>query len=171
MPCQAPAKAAPTPTVGVYRILRQDDEAITARLYKVFHDSALNSINQSAFLTKKTRFEEARQQVNNIFWPELSWYTYGVEAPNYIARRQAAKILDVLETASLPPARLMASAEGGITMSFVEGKNRAEIEAYNTGEIAAATYSGQSAPTVWELTDEHSDLEQAVVQIRVRLTA
>jgi len=56
-------------------------------------------------------------------------------------------------------------------VSFVEGSNRAVIEVYNTGEIAAATYSDQGEPVVWELNNTGSTLLDAIHQIRVRLTS
>jgi hypothetical protein len=171
MPCWVTPKTPPAAVIGIYRFLQQDDD-VTSRMYKGFLESTYNSIYQSAFLTRKARFAEARQQLSDTLWlDERSWHPYEAEKPNTIARNRAVKILDALEAASLPPTHVMPSAEGGITMSFVEGQSRAEIEAYNTGEIAVATYSGQTAPMVWELTDIDSELEQAVAQIRVRLTS
>ena len=65
----------------------------------------------------------------------------------------------------------MPSAEGGIALSFAEGEQHAEIEVYNTGEIVAATYSGQSEPTVWALDATESSLKSTIKEFRVRLSA
>ena len=109
--------------------------------------AAFEEIYKSSFWLSKARFAAARRQLSTTVSLKPDWDTYGAESPNELARTRAAQILDLLEEASFPPARLMPSAEGGISISFVAGDNRGEIEIYNTGEIAAATYSGQSEPT------------------------
>jgi hypothetical protein len=87
------------------------------------------------------------------------------------ARKVARQILDALEAESLPPSRLLPSAEGGISISFVERENRAEIEICNSGEVAVATYSISDDPVVWELSLADSELGSAIHKIRVHLAA
>jgi hypothetical protein len=67
--------------------------------------------------------------------------------------------------------RLAASVEGGIALSFVRINKRAVIEIYNTGEVAAATYSNDGEPAVWELEPSGDALLRTVDQIRVYLAA
>lgn len=159
------------PTTGVYRIVRLNDEAVTSPVYANFQRAALKEIYRSTFWLSKARFAEARERLNTMVYLEHGWDTYGAESPNDVALSLAAKILEALEEESLPPTRLMPSAEGGVAISFVEGNNRAEIEIYNTGEVAAATYSGHSEPAVWELDNINSELKRTIAQIRVHLAA
>ena len=156
---------------GFYRGLGQNDEALTSEVYVKDLCAKLDEIYRSAFWRSKARFADARQRLRTTVSLEHGWDTYAAEAPNDVARTLAAKILNALEADSLPPTRLMPSSEGGIAISFVEGDNRAEIEIYNTGQIAAATYSGHSEPVAWELTNTDSALKNAIIDIRVRLTA
>lgn len=159
------------PTIGFYRAFGQNDEAMTSKVYANELRAALAEVYRSTFWLSMARFAEARQRLRNTVALERGWDTYGAESPNDVARALAGRILDHLEASLLPPTRLMPSVEGGIAMSFVEGDNRAEIEIYNTGEVAAATYSGQSEPEVWELANTGSALKNAINRIRVRLAA
>ena len=114
--------------------------------------------------------KHGKNLTQRLFWSE-NWNTYGAEPPNHIARQIGAKILDMLERASLTPARLTPSAEGGIALSFVNNHKRAVIEIYNTGELAAATYSLEGEPEVWELEASDDPIVKTVDQIRVYLAA
>ena len=156
-------------TIGIYRVVGQNDEAVTSPTYATGLRTALEQIYKSAFWMSKARFAQARQRLNETAFLAHGWDTYGAESPNDLARTLADKILNVLETASLPPTRLTPSVEGGIAMSFVEGSNRAVIEIYNTGAIAAATYSDEGEPAVWELDSETDALQGTIAQIRVHL--
>lgn len=155
----------------ICRIFDQNDEAVTSRLYDADLRAKLDEIYNSAFWRSKARFVALRRRLNSTATLACGWDTYGAEPPNEVARSLARKILDVLEADLLHPTHLMPSAEGGIAISFVKGDNRAEIEIYNTGEIAAATYSGRSEPIAWDLMNTESALKNAVVEIRVRLAA
>ena len=143
-----------------------NDEAMTSSPYAA---SLRISLEQSTFWQTKKRFANARQRLGVIAHLAPGWDSYGSELPNTRARSLAARILDLLETVALPPTQLTPSVEGGIAISFVDGNARAVIEIYNTGEIAAATYSDQADPTVWEPTD--SQLLGSIERIRVHLAA
>jgi hypothetical protein len=167
-----PAQEAVSQPTGIYRFLGHNDEAMTSFIYMDTLRAAFEEIyKSSSFWHSKMRFAEARRRLSTTVSLEHDWDTYGAESPNDLARTLAAKVLDVLEEGSLPPSRLIPSAEGGIAMSFVAGDNRGEIEIYNSGEIAAAIYSGQTEPTVWELKNSDIALKNAIAQIRVHLAA
>ncbi len=155
------------PIVGIYR---QDDEASTSQLYASILRQSVSRMRESLFWTSKNRIVEARWRLHRTLFLRRDWDTYGAEPPSERARSQAMWILDQLEGSSLPPNRLMASAEGGIAMSFVEGNNRAEIEVYNDGEIVAAVYSAEQDPVVWEVADANPAMQLAIHRIRVHLT-
>ena len=171
MPQLAAQVADYRPPIGFYGIFDENDEAVTSQVYGRDLRAKLEEIYKSAFWRSKARFIEARRRLKSTVTLACGWDTYGAEAPNDVARGLARKILDALEADLLPPTHLMPSAEGGIAISFVDGDNRAEIEIYNTGEIAAATYSGRSEPMAWELSNTESALKNAIIEIRVRLAA
>jgi hypothetical protein len=122
-------------------------------------------------LRSKVLFADARRQLKATTDLKEGWHGYEAEVPTDTARKLAGSVLDELERASLPPIRLTVSAEGGIALSFIEGHNRAIIEIYNTGEIAAATYADHGEPLAWELQVRDSELEQTIDRIRVYLAA
>ena len=154
------------PTVGIYRETGRNDEAVTS-----YATGVSTSLEQSAFWLTKVRFANARQRLSATASLPRGWDSYGAEAPNDIARGLAAKVLNALETATLAPMRLTPTVEGGIALSFVEAERRAVIEVYNTGEIAAAMYSDQGEPVVWEVESAEAALLGSIEQIRVHLAA
>ena len=157
------------PLSGFYGNLRARDYSWTEPHKKAW-SQADRKIRASAYLSNKERFIDLRQHLGMTSQLAMGWDTYGAEAPNDQARNLASELLGLLENASLAPARLLPSAEGGIAMSFVEGEQRAEIEIYNTGEIAAATYAGQGEPAVWSLDANETSLKNAIEQFRVYLS-
>ena len=157
---------------GLARPWRRNDESVTSRSYmRRFGDPLDQTMSSSAYWQNKSRFLGVRQRLESTARLLQGWDTYFADAPNDHARAMAWKIVAVLEQESLPPTRLMPSSEGGIAISFVEDDNRAELEIYNTGEIAVATYSSRSEPVVWELDPTDSALKNAIDQIRVHLAA
>lgn len=100
---------------------------------------------------------------------QAGWDTYNAEPPNETSRAYAERLLAVLELSSLIPARVLPSAEGGIALTFVASRKRAEIEVYNSGEMVAATYSDQDQLDVWEFA--WTEAPATVAKIRVYLSA
>lgn len=147
---------------------------LEAPRYREGHEKSIASISKSfywqtkAFLASFAKLRERLERTANL---SDGWDTYDAERPSDLARSLAGRVLDALESARLIPSHLMPSAEGGIAFSFVDGENRAEIEVYNSGEIAAATYTNRSEPIVWELSESDSELRTLAHKIRVHLTA
>jgi hypothetical protein len=170
MPLLAP-NAIYRPTIGIYPAIDWNDEAVTSSAYANNVQTAREQIYRSTFWQDKLRFANARQRLENIQSLGPDWDTYGAEPPNAIARTLAGKILDLLETASLPPTCLNPTVEGGIAISFIENVRRAVIEIYNTGEVAAATYSDEGEPIVWEPVPSEVPMRNSIYKIRVHLAA
>lgn len=164
-----PLEALQRPTVGIYRSIGRNDEAVTSKAYETSLQTSLEQ--KSTFWRTKVHFADARQLLSATASLAHGWDGYGSEPPNANASSLAARILDLLETASLVPTQLTPTVEGGIALSFVEGNSRAVIEIYNTGEVAAATYSDQGEPTVWALEPTEAPLLGSIEQIRVHLAA
>lgn len=159
------------PPIGFNPIFDQNDEAVTSKVYGKDLLAKFEEIYKSAYWLTKARFFEARRRLSSTVTLGRDWNTYGAEPPNDLARALAGTVLDALEADLLPPSHLVPSAEGGIAISFVEGFSRAAIEIYNTGEIAAATYSGRGEPAAWELSTTESTLKKTIFQIRVHLAS
>jgi hypothetical protein len=159
------------PTVGIYREVGRNDEAITSAAYAVGLHTSLEQIYRSTFWVTMARFACARQQLSATASLAQGWDTYGAEPPNNVARDLATRVLAALEKSALPPTQLTPTVEGGIALSFVDGHNRAVIELYNTGEVAAATYSDEGTPAVWDIEPDDAVLQHSIEQIRVHLSA
>ncbi len=154
---------------GIYCLVDLNEDA--ARRYKNVFASVASSRRGSAFLTMMASFAEARERLESTIGLELNWDTYNAEPPNETARTLARRILDSLEVISFPPTRVMPSVEGGIGLAFVEQDNRADLEVYNTGEIAAVIYSALKAPETWTVPDTDRSLKTTIDRIRVHLAA
>src|SRR5947208_2620679 len=59
------------------------------------------------------------------------------ETPNDQAIIWGHIIIDELERMQFPPTRVVASAEGGIAVCFVNGQKYADIECLNSGDVIA----------------------------------
>jgi hypothetical protein len=167
MPLLIPVTNSSMPPVGIYYGM----EAITAGAYL---KALERGIDRSSFWRAKRAFQDARTRLKTLTDLSAGWDTYDAEPPAPLACTLAVDVLDCLEAAALPPDRIKPSVEGGIAMSFVNGENRAEIEIYNSGEIALASYSNQTEPIIQEWNSAESDmsaLKKGVAEIRVRLAS
>lgn len=167
MPVVAPTSG-PDCSIGIYQSLNSGDESITSPYGEVLRNSELY---RSSFWASRAGFADARRRLVAASALPRGWDTYDADPPNDFARELSKRILLLLEDAALTPARLLPSSEGGVTLSFIEGDNRAEIEVYNTGEIATAIYSDDVDPTVREVEATRDALVEAITNIRVHLAA
>ena len=158
----------PSQIPGVYRYASQNDSTQTsADFSNVIKDLS----NVSVFWTNKPYFDDAKKLLQQTAGLVTDWDTYGGEPPNLRSRELAAKVIAIMEQESLPPSRLLASSEGGICISIIKGSSRAVIETYNSGEIAAATYSDVEHPITWDLESSESAIKDTLEKIRVRISA
>lgn len=171
MPMLVSHEAITRPIVGIYRTVWQNDEALTSAERRGCVTGVLDQIFQSDVWELKARIGAARDRLTQTSMLQQGWDTYGAEPPNEMARVLAARVLALLEVAVLPPTRLLPSAEGGIALAFARGNGRAEIEIYNTGEIAAVAYSGDDEPTAWDLDESDAAIKSTIERIRVHLSA
>lgn len=157
------------PAVAIVRFVRENEAAATPAAYASGLNAALERIFTSAYWLNKAEFSDVRQQFDSTGSLGQGWDSQGADPPNSIARTRAKRIIDLLETTSLPPARVTPTVEGGIALSFVGESRRAVVEVYNTGEIAAAIYSDQGEPMVWELEPNEAEVLDSIRQIRAHL--
>lgn len=93
------------------------------------------------------------------------------DKPNEIAVQNAVALLKILQQYRIAPARLTASAGGGIGIAFLQGLKRALIEVYNEGDLTATLSSGPGGPEVWEFDSRNDALIAAVERIGVYLSS
>jgi hypothetical protein len=156
------------PPVGIHSFI-EPNAAGPAEAYRDVLQQWHRAVLQSAFLSSKTRFDDAWQRLKAAALLRHGWDSYTADPPNEVARTLAGTILDELEANHLPPTRLMPSVEGGIGLVFVEGGNRAYLEVCNTGETVVAIYQAQGEPEVWELDTTQASRNAAIHRIRVHL--
>ena len=97
------------------------------------------------------------------------WNTYGAAPPNDTAISLAKLVLTCLAARGLRPHRVNPSAEEGVCISFRNGRLYADIECFNTGEVAAATSDGLGQHRVWEVAPDREGIEQTLAHIGAHL--
>jgi hypothetical protein len=88
------------------------------------------------------------------------------EGPSPDAVKWACLVLQQLESGALPPTRVVASAEGGVAICFVQGDKYSDIECLNSGTILGVLSDGRGRPTVWEIEPSPGAIAWAVDRIR-----
>jgi hypothetical protein len=147
-----------------------NDEAITSDYPRQFRER-IHSLMKSEFFLTQRRFVELREQLAMLSRLRRNWDSYDADPPNEAARMTAHRILAILEHDAYPPCRIVASAEGGVGLCFVEGDRYADIECLNSGEILAAKFRGDREPTVWETENVDRSIKATIEQIRVHIAA
>ena len=82
---------------------------------------------------------------------EDDWNGYGAEAPNERARSAAGEVLDLLDDLECSPSRIIASADGGISLVFLIPGGYVDIECCNEGDILVGFQRSGQAPEVEEV--------------------
>src|ERR1039458_8181774 len=77
-----PPQALHGPTVGIYRAIGRNDEAVTSKAYAPSLRTSLEQICRSTFWLTKARFAEARQRLSATGSLAQGWDGYGSESPN-----------------------------------------------------------------------------------------
>jgi len=116
-------------------------------------------------------FDQAQGQLQELAGLSPNWDSYGAEAPNEQARNTAKRVLTLLRSMSVPPTRIVASAEGGVGICFAREDLYADFECFNTGEIVAVRYRGSGEPVAWEVQPEDEAIKTAIEQIRAHFSA
>jgi hypothetical protein len=90
----------------------------------------------------------------------------GAEKPSEGAIAWASAMLEQLLVDEIPPTRLVASAEGGVAICFVNGDKYADVEFLNTGEILGVVSNRRDRPVAWEVGANSSGMAGASARIR-----
>jgi hypothetical protein len=90
----------------------------------------------------------------------------GSEPPSISALAHARAVLQQLETESLEPTRIVASADGGVAICIGTEDKYSDIECLNSEEILGVTSNRRDTPFVWQVDPSPSGLAGAVARIR-----
>jgi hypothetical protein len=80
-----------------------------------------------------------------------NWDSYGAEPPNASSIQIARAIIKELSSIELEPTGIDPSVEGGVCISFREGRRYADLECFNNGCVLAVTSLGGADTKVWEI--------------------
>lgn len=98
-------------------------------------------------------------QADSTLWPSEA------EQPSADALGWGRSILLRLFACDVLPARVIASAEGGVAVCFVDGDRYADIESHNSGVILGVLSNKRNRPTVWEVERSADGIARAVQRI------
>lgn len=107
----------------------------------------------------------AALQANSELWPDEA------EPPSGLAIAYAHAILAELSLDRFAPSRVVASAEGGVAVCFVNGDRYSDIECLNNGSILGVTSDRRQRPNVWEIDADSAAIARACSRIREFLNA
>jgi hypothetical protein len=88
------------------------------------------------------------------------------DAPSQSAITWAYLVIHRFEAMGLVPSKVVASAEGGTAVCFVDGGRYADIESLNSGAILGVLSDKHSQPFVWEIEQGESGIALAADRIR-----
>jgi len=99
-------------------------------------------------------------EVNQTLWVE------GAEPPNDFALAWARLFLQRLQSDDFLPAGVLASAEGGVGIYFVDGNKYADIECLNSGVILGVISNRRDRPFAWQVEQDAGGLACASQRVR-----
>jgi hypothetical protein len=137
-----------------------------AQLLDSMHSSTNLLLEYMATLLLNKQSVNLQRKINSMRSLRPNWDTYNAQPPNTEAMNLARELLVLTERAKFLPTDVVASAEGGVALSFTMGDRYADVECLNSGEILAVTVIGQEEPHVWEVAKNAAAFDNAIEQIR-----
>jgi hypothetical protein len=116
----------------------------------------------SRFYEDKNIFNQLQTVVEELINVNANWNSYGSESPNSEAIKESKDVLRLLRSHLLVPERVLPSAEGGVTFTFVsETPARGAIEVLNNSEAYVLLYDlqGNSKVNEWPRADRERQNE------------
>jgi hypothetical protein len=105
----------------------------------------------SAFCEKFKRLKALRAEINRL---GERCVEFGLEAPNRVSIGAAETILMACVGFQVRPDRVVASAEGGVSVVFFNGAKRATLECLNCGDLVASIAKGSEPSQVWDFSPQ-----------------
>lgn len=114
------------------------------------------SVLNSQYILRVQRLEILIEQMATLSKLEQGWDSYGAMPPSRGALGAALRFLISGGATDVLPAKVLASAEGGVALRFALEKKRALVEFLNSGTIDLMLYdeAGTLHPEVEETEDE-----------------
>lgn len=94
----------------------------------------------------------------------VGWDTYDAPPPAPAAIEAASKFLDHLwkTRPSFAPTRIAPTVDGSVVVSFLDDETRANIEFFDSGEIAAMRARAKEEPHIWGIGDDEESFDDAI---------
>jgi hypothetical protein len=89
----------------------------------------------------------------------------GAATPTPSTQALASVMLQQLQANRIVPTRIVASAEGGIAICFMNGDKYADVEFLNSGEILGVVSNRRDKPTVWDIHPSSREFMGAALKI------
>lgn len=100
---------------------------------------------------------------------EVGWDSYDAEPPNQIAIDWCRVALDYLTSINQLPDRILPSVENGCAIIWRRPGIYADIEFFNTGEIAGITARDGHEPFAFDIKPDRDELIEAINSINFLL--
>lgn len=114
-------------------------------------------------------YSELLSQIEKLTYLEGNWNSYGAPKPEKKAIDNAESILKTITELKIFPAKILPSAEGGISILFVKDNKYADIECDNEGDIIAGMSDRQGNRDFWEVQKEEALYELTLKRIHTFL--
>ena len=154
--------------------IRAEDNAVGLSgetLQKQYMDEWARRPWVSIFKKEQALLLNAKKHLSSLRKLAHNWDSYGAPAPNQVAIANAARVLNSLQYFELSIARILASAEGGVGICFVQGDSYADIECSNEGEFMGVRYVGAGVPTLIDIDGSDDSIREGLQEIREQFGA
>ena len=101
----------------------------------------------------------------------VNWEDLGAEPPNEEARLIAKSLLVCTYASGLEPTVITASSDSGIAICFKNNGVYADLECFNSGEVASSVIDSQGKAYTWEIDQEQRSVLHAIDRIKQFLNA
>jgi hypothetical protein len=169
-----------TPTVPTIDIAWQDyvneeQQSLTRAALSLSSDIARRSYADlllGNFSNNDVVFILLEDQLAGLIDLTDGWDSYDAPVPAAETIKDARLAIEKLRTGQLLPEAVTPSAEGGVSIYFSRGKQKAFIEFLNDGDVLLARYGKDDEPNVKVLRNGLQDFDdQALQEIRDHLGA
>lgn len=80
----------------------------------------------------------------DLFNLPLGWNNYKAESPNLVKIKSSEVVLWLIRFFQLPEPIIVESSQGGVTIYFISGEKKANVEFLTSGEMVATGADGQA---------------------------
>jgi hypothetical protein len=113
----------------------------------------------------------AEQAMNKMTGLNVDWQDLGAEPPNDEARLIARSLLVCTYASGLEPTVVTASSDSGIAICFKKNGVYADLECFNSGEVASSVIDRQGTAYTWEIDQKEHSVTLAIDRIKQFLNA